>query len=39
MNINPDKINYRRATVDDIETLVEYRLRFLAERSRTGKET
>ncbi len=31
MEIENDKINYRRATIDDVEILVDYRVRFLNE--------
>jgi len=31
MEIEGDKITYRRASIDDIETLIEYRIRFMHE--------
>jgi len=31
MEIEKDKINYRRANINDIEFLVDYRVRFLNE--------
>jgi len=31
MEVDKEEINYRRATINDIETLVEYRVRFLNE--------
>ncbi|MDH5782349.1 MAG: GNAT family N-acetyltransferase [Candidatus Bathyarchaeota archaeon] len=31
MGIENDKINYRRANIDDIEVLIDYRVRFLNE--------
>lgn len=31
MEIEIDKINYRRANIDDIGLLIEYRIRFLNE--------
>ena len=31
MNISKEKISYRRANINDVETLVEYRVRFLNE--------
>ena len=31
MEIENDKINYRRANIDDIEVLIDYRVRFLNE--------
>ena len=30
-------ISYRRATIDDLDVLVEFRLKFLAEHSRSGR--
>jgi N-acetylglutamate synthase-like GNAT family acetyltransferase len=30
-------ISYRRATLDDVDVLVEFRLKFLAEHSRSGR--
>lgn len=34
MEIENDKINYRRANIDDIGVLIDYRVRFLNELSK-----